>query len=65
MKANPVKQKIRAGDVSLGTMVFEFNTTGSSDIGHAHPRRQPQNLDDAFGLVRRHSAGNTDPDAKD
>src|ERR1051325_3968585 len=28
MRANPVKRKLRDGGVSLGTMVFEFATTG-------------------------------------
>ena len=32
MKDNPVKQKLRAGGVSLGTFVFEFNTPGIGRI---------------------------------
>ena len=32
MLANPVKQKVKAGGVSVGTMMFEFNTTGIGRI---------------------------------
>ncbi len=32
MRENPVKQKLASGGVSLGTMVFEFNTTGVARI---------------------------------
>jgi 2-dehydro-3-deoxyglucarate aldolase/4-hydroxy-2-oxoheptanedioate aldolase len=32
MKPNPVKQRLSEGGVSLGTMVFEFNTTGVARI---------------------------------
>src|SRR5262245_37783590 len=32
MRINPVKQKLRAGQVSLGHMVFEFATTGIARI---------------------------------
>jgi len=32
MKENPVKKKIQQGGVSIGTMVFEFNTTGIARI---------------------------------
>ena len=36
MLNNPVKQKLLAGGVALGTMVFEFDSTGISRIaGHA------------------------------
>ena len=36
MLNNPVKQKLLAGDVALGTMIFEFDSTGISRIaGHA------------------------------
>ena len=32
MLANPVKQMVKAGGVSVGTMMFEFNTTGIGRI---------------------------------
>ena len=32
MLANPVKQKVVSGGVSIGTMMFEFNTTGIARI---------------------------------
>ena len=32
MKENTVKRTLAAGGVSLGTMVFEFNTTGIARI---------------------------------
>jgi 2-keto-3-deoxy-L-rhamnonate aldolase RhmA len=32
MLANPVKQKVASGGVSIGTMMFEFNTTGIARI---------------------------------
>lgn len=32
MRTNPVKQKLRDGGVSVGTMVFEFGTTGIARI---------------------------------
>ncbi len=32
MRANPVRKKLAAGDVAIGTMVFEFNTTGIGRI---------------------------------
>src|SRR5689334_7910074 len=32
MKPNPVKQTLKAGGVSLGTMVFEFASTGIGAI---------------------------------
>ena len=28
MLSNPVKQTVKSGGVSIGTMMFEFNTTG-------------------------------------
>jgi 2-dehydro-3-deoxyglucarate aldolase/4-hydroxy-2-oxoheptanedioate aldolase len=32
MKTNPVKHKVLSGDVSIGTFMFEFNTTGIARI---------------------------------
>ncbi len=32
MRANPVRRKLAAGEVAIGTMVFEFNTTGIGRI---------------------------------
>ncbi|MER3436986.1 MAG: aldolase [Chloroflexota bacterium] len=32
MRANPVRKKLAAGEVAIGTMVFEFNTTGIGRI---------------------------------
>ena len=32
MRQNPVKHRLQSGEVSLGTFVFEFDTTGISRI---------------------------------
>ena len=43
MRQNPVKQKVQQGNTSIGTFMFEFNTTGVSRIaagaGAVPPRR--------------------------
>src|SRR3954451_3304545 len=35
MRTNPVKKKLRAGGTALGTMIFEFATTGIARIAAA------------------------------
>ena len=35
MRENPVKKKLREGRVTIGTMMFEFNTTGIGRIASA------------------------------